>query len=230
MPDSLKDEQATAPDFLKSFDIKIDSTTFDSDHLALMQALEFEKRRLTDVFERAPAFMAILHGPDHVYEMVNSAYYQVVGHRNIIGKPLREAIPEVNGQGFIEILDGVLAHGVPFVGTEMKIQLQREPNVASEPRYLNFVYAPLNDLYGQRTGIVAHGYDITDQVVARQSAERLAEQVEQQARTFDATLKALKDFVYTFDRKGRFTYANAPLLDLLGLSLPDIIGHTFHEL
>ena len=203
---------------------------YEEEHRALIHELEAEKRKLADVFERAPAFMAILHGKNHIFEMANIAYYQLVGHRDIIGKSLIEAIPEVREQGYIEILDAVLATGEPFIGTEMKIDLQRVLAGDVEERYVNFVYEPLRDAKDERTGIVAHGYDITDQVVARQKAEQLAIQVEQQAQIFDVTLAALKDFVYTFDTAGRFTYANSPLLELLGITLEEIIGKTFHQL
>ncbi len=197
---------------------------------ALLQELETEKRNLAAVFERAPAFMAVLRGKNHVFEMVNTAYYQLVGHRNIIGKAVLEAIPEVKGQGYIELLDAVLAIGQPFIGTEMKIGLQRVPDGVVEERYVNFVYEPLRDTENKPVGIVAHGYDVTDQVVARQKAEQLALQIEQQTRIFDVTLTAIKDFVYTFDTAGRFTYANSPLLGLLGITLDEIIGKNFYEL
>ncbi|GCE21320.1 PAS domain S-box protein [Dictyobacter kobayashii] len=197
---------------------------------ALLQELKAEKRKLADIFERAPAFMALLRGKNHVFEMVNKAYYQLVGHRDIINKSVLEALPEVKDQGYIELLDTVLATGQPFIGTEMKIDLQQVPDGPVEEHYLNFVYEPLKDGKNSWTGIIAHGYDVTDQVVARQKVEQLALQVEQQAQAFDVTLTALKDFVYTFDTSGRFTYSNNSLLNLLGLTLDEIIGKTFHEL
>jgi PAS domain S-box-containing protein len=203
---------------------------YEEERQALLQELEAEKRKLAAVFERAPAFMAILRGKNHVFEMANTAYYQLVGHRDIIGKAVIEAIPEVKEQGYIEPLDTVLATGTPFIGTEMKVGLQRVPDGVVEERYVNFVYEPLRDTENKQIGIVAHGYDVTDQVVARQKAEQLALQLEQQARIFDVTLTALKDFVYTFDTAGRFTYANSPLLELLGITLDEIIGKSFHEL
>lgn len=196
----------------------------------LMRELETEKRKLVDVFERAPAFIAILHGQMHIFDMINSSYYQLVGHREIIGKSVREAIPEVEDQGYIALLDDVLATGQPFIGKEMKVGLQRVPGGVVEERYVDFAFEPLRDLYDNRIGIVAHGYDVTEQVVARKKAEQLALQLEQQARTFDITLAALKDFVYTFDTAGHFTYANRSLLDLLGITLDEIIGKSFHEL
>lgn len=226
----LKDEEGTVQGFTKVARDLTEQKRHEEERQALLLAVETEKKKLESVFERAPAFMAILRGKNHVFEMVNSTYYQLVGHRDIIGKAVLEAIPEVKQQGYIELLDTVLATGTPFIGTEMKIELQRVPDGAVEERYVNFVYEPLKDIHNNWSGIVAHGYDITEQVIARQKAEQLALQVEQQAQTFDVTLTALKDFVYTFDTSGRFTYANSPLLELLGITLDEIIGKTFHEL
>jgi PAS domain S-box-containing protein len=203
---------------------------YEEERKLLLQELEVEKRKLVDIFERAPAFMAILRGKNHVFEMANTAYYQLVGHRDIIGKAVNEAIPEVKGQGFIEILDTVLATGQPFIGAEMILGLQRMPDGIIEERYVDFVYEPIKNINDEITGIVAHGYDVTDKVVARQKIELLALQIEQQAKLFDITLTAIKDFVYTFDTAGRFTYANSPLLELLGITLDEIIGKNFHEL
>lgn len=224
--DSLKREQDKYSSPLSNNETQ----RYEEERKTLLQELEAEKQKLATIFERAPAFIAILRGKNHIFEMVNTAYYQLVGHRDVIGKSVIEAIPEVKGQGFIEILDTVLATGQPFIGTEMPLGLQRIPNGVVEERYVNFVYEPIKNIKGERTGIVAHGYDVTDQVVARQKVEQLALQVEQQARLFDITLAAIKDFVYTFDTSGRFTYANSPLLELLGITLDEIIGKTFHEL
>jgi len=129
---------------------------YEEERKALLQELETEKRKLAAVFERAPAFMAILRGKNHVFEMVNTAYYQLVGHRDIIGKAVIEAIPEVKEQGYIEPLDTVLATGTPFIGTEMKVGLQRVPDGVVEERYVNFVYEPLRDTENKQIGIVAH--------------------------------------------------------------------------
>ncbi|GCE28589.1 hypothetical protein KDA_40730 [Dictyobacter alpinus] len=212
-----------------SFDLT-ERERWEEERKALVQELEAEKRKLADVFERAPAFMAILRGKNHVFEMANTSYYQLVGHRDILGKSVLDALPEVEGQGYIELLDAVLATGKPFIGNEMKIGLQKVPDGEIEERYLNFVYEPLRSSNNAFVGIAAHGYDVTDQVVARQKVEQMALQIEQQAQTFDVTLAALKDFVYTFDTSGRFTYANNSLLELLGFTLAEIIGKNFHEL
>ena len=139
----------------------------------LLHALEVERARLAEVFHRAPSFIVVFRGPEHVYEFVNEAYYQLVGHREIIGKPLLEAIPEIRDQGFIEILDRVLASDEPWVGRESPVTLQRTPGAPLEVRYLDMVFQAMREADGTRSGVVVHGSDITMQVLARREVERL---------------------------------------------------------
>ncbi len=144
----------------------------------LFEELRVERARLEYVFQRAPAFLAVVRGPDHVFELANDAYYRVVGHRELLGKPVREALPEVVEQGFVALLDHVLESGEPHVGREIPIQLARSPGGAPEERYLDFSYIPLLEADGTRSGIIAHGTDVTDQVLARREVERLLRESE----------------------------------------------------
>jgi signal transduction histidine kinase len=139
----------------------------------LLAALHLERMRLAEVFRSAPSFLAVMRGSDHVFELVNDAYYAVVGHRQIVGKALLEALPEVRGQGFVELLDRVLATGEPYVGLEMPLRVARTPAGEPEQRFVNFVYQPLTEPDGSRSGIVAHGHDVTEQVLSRREVERL---------------------------------------------------------
>src|SRR5258706_3395296 len=125
----------------------------------LIWELEIERFKLINIFEKAPTFLAIVSGKNHVFEMVNQAYYQLIGQRNIIGKPVIKAIPEVKGQGIIELLDKVLSTGRTFVGKEIKLLLQINPNGPLEERYVNFVYQPSRNEMGQIMGVLWHGYD-----------------------------------------------------------------------
>ena len=81
--------------------------------------------RLADLFEQAPAFFAVLSGPEYVFEMANGPYLQLIGHRSVLGKSLREAVPEAEGQGFLKLLDGVYRTGEAYVGRGIPIQLAR---------------------------------------------------------------------------------------------------------
>jgi signal transduction histidine kinase len=139
---------------------------------SLLSQLSLERSRLSEAFRLAPSFLAIMRGSDHVFEFVNDAYYAVVGHRQLVGLPVREALPEVRGQGFIDLLDGVLKSGEPYVGRETPVELSRSDDVR-ETRYVDFIYQPLVESDGSRSGVVAHGSDVTEQVVARMRGERL---------------------------------------------------------
>jgi signal transduction histidine kinase len=139
---------------------------------AAREGAERARARLKEVFAQAPSFMAVLRGRRHVFEYANEAYYSLVGRRDLIGKPVVEALPELRGQGFDALLDGVLATGKPYVGREVSALIAREPGSAPEQHYLDFVYYPITEADGSRTGIVAHGSDVTDHVMARNAAQQ----------------------------------------------------------
>ncbi len=143
----------------------------DAERETLMQSLESERALLSAIYQSSPSFVCILRGPQLVFEMANPAYYQLVGHRELIGKPLLEALPDVAGQGFDELLLGVIHSGEPAFLSEREVMLQREPHGPFEERLVNLFYLPLRDADGVASGVFAHGVDITDQVRARQEAE-----------------------------------------------------------
>jgi PAS domain S-box-containing protein len=161
----------------------------------LLGALEVERARLAEVFRQAPAFIGVVRGPDHVFEMVNDAYYQLVGFRDVVGRAVVDAIPEVRDQGFVELLDRVLQTGEPFTGTEMPIVLQRARGAAPERRFLTFVYQPLTEADGTRSGVFAHGVDVTDQVEARAEVERARAEAEAARRRAEEANRAKSEFL-----------------------------------
>jgi signal transduction histidine kinase/BarA-like signal transduction histidine kinase len=120
-----------------------------------------EHSRLINLFEEAPGIIAVLRGPDHVFELTNRSYLTLVGHRDLIGKPVRDALPEVQGQGYFELLDQVYASGQSFVGHAVPLRVQREPGGPLEECFLDFVYQPIRDQYGKVTGIFLEGSDVT---------------------------------------------------------------------
>ncbi len=174
--------------------------------------------------------MAILSREDHVVELVNKAYYHLVGKRDILRKPLRIALPEMVDQGHIKLLDEVFHTGRRFIGKEMKVQLQVTANETLVERYVDIIYQARKNTAGDIIGIFAHGVDVTDLVILRQQNEERARYIKRYAKTFDVALSNITDFVYIFDREGRFTYANQPFLDLIGITFNDLVGKNFDEL
>lgn len=132
--------------------------------------LEREMDQMADLFEQAPAFFAVMRGPEHVFEMVNGSYQQLIGRRSVLGKPVREAVPEAGEQGFFELLDGVYRTGEAYVGRSIPIQLARTSGQPLELRYLDFVYQPKREADGSVGGIIALGVDVTE---ARRSEQLL---------------------------------------------------------
>ena len=133
-----------------------------------------EAERQRRLFEQAPGFTAILSGPEHVFTFVNDAYLRLVGRRDPIGKTVRTALPEIAGQGFYELLDGVFGTGERFVATSVPIQLQRSGPVP-EQRFVDFIYEPITDDAGTVTGIFVQGSDVTEAHAAQQ-AQRESEE------------------------------------------------------
>ena len=131
---------------------------------ALLQARTEQSQHLLRLFEQAPGFVCFFRGPTHIYELQNEAHHRLAGLRDIIGKPVREALPELEGQGFFELLDGVYTSGKPYVGRAVPITVESAGG-GKVDSFIDFVYQPIFDENGQVLGIVSQGSDVTEQVL-----------------------------------------------------------------
>jgi PAS domain-containing protein len=170
------------------------------------------------VFEQSPAFMCVLKGSNHVFEAVNSNYMKLVGvGRDILGKAVGDALPEIKGQGFLELLDKVYQTGEPFVGAEIKVFLQVSENETPVERYLDFTYQPLHDPTGKIYGIFAHGIDTSTQVVARQEVEKSKRRVEAERENIRILFEETRKIVALMKGPQHiFEYVNPAHIKLLG--------------
>jgi signal transduction histidine kinase len=125
------------------------------------KAIITERSRLLEVLRQAPAFFALLQGPDHVITLVNSLYLRLVNNREVLGKPVRVALPEAAEQGYVEILDQVY-QGEPYVGHDARYDVYAGEGVPPDERYLDFVYQPLRESDDAVSGIIVLGVDVTD--------------------------------------------------------------------
>ncbi|HEX6132434.1 MAG TPA: ATP-binding protein [Longimicrobiales bacterium] len=179
---AVREEDGTIVAFLNIVSETTARTLAERARAAALAAAERAESRLRDVFAQAPAFMAVLRGPELTFEYANDAYYQLVGHRDLIGRAVFDALPEVRGQGFEQLLHSVMKEGAPYVGREVPLLVSRTRGTPPEQRYVDFVYYPLREPDGSSSGVVAHGHDVTDHVQAREEAQRARAEAEQANR------------------------------------------------
>ena len=132
-----------------------------------MIALRDSERRTRALFQQAPGFSCILGGPNHVYEFANDSLMRLLGGRDLIGKTVREAVPEMEGQGYFELLDKVYHSGESFRGLETPLRLRRKPDGPLDELLIEFIYQPITDADGRVVGIFVEGFEVTDRVKAQ---------------------------------------------------------------
>jgi two-component sensor histidine kinase len=150
-----------------------------------------ESNRLRQLFNESPGFMCVLRGPQHVFELANAAYLQLTGQQALVKKPVREVFPELEGQGFFELLDQAYNSGKSFVGRRLPITFRKNSTDLAEERYLDFVYQPITDEFGAVSGIFVEGSDVTDHVLAEQQQQLLIRELQHRVQNTLATVQAI---------------------------------------
>jgi PAS domain S-box-containing protein len=151
---------------------------------------EIERQR--QLFERAPGFVAILSGPDHVFEFVNAAYARVFGRRDFNGRSVRDVFPDIEGQGIYELLDKVYSTGERFVAEQLAIKFRPSANAVGEERLLDFIYEPMIDESGKVTGIFVQGYEVTERARAEAQVSNVLENITEGFVLLDRDFRVLK--------------------------------------
>ena len=128
-----------------------------------------DRERLHRLFSQAPAMINIQSGPDHVFDLVHPLTRKLLG-RDVTGLPVREAVPELAGQGFFELLDSVYQTGVAVTVKE-KPALLPQPDGTQQEVFLDFTYQPWMDSAGRIAGVMTFAVEVTAQVLARKAAE-----------------------------------------------------------
>ncbi|RKH52209.1 response regulator [Corallococcus interemptor] len=127
--------------------------------------------RLARIFQHAPVGIAILRGPEHVFEFANENYLKLIAHRDVKGKSIREALPDLADQGIYELLDGVHATGEPYIGRSLRVVFNDGPHQSTREVFHDFVYQPMSDAKGQVESIIVVAFDVTELATARREAE-----------------------------------------------------------
>jgi PAS domain S-box-containing protein len=154
---------------------------------------EGERARLNTLFLQAPVAIGIIRGTQAVIDVANPLLCRLWGRTpgQVVGKPLLEALPELEGHGFDDLLRGVLATGEAFVTPERAIQLARGEGGALETGYFTFVYEALRDERGHIEGAIIVATEVTEGVLARQQVEALLQHTQESEQARAAVVDAL---------------------------------------
>ena len=142
-----------------------------SEKMQAQAALEKNQELLMSYFDQSPAAIAIISKEQLTFRLVNPFYAELVGRqpKDLINKPLLEALPELNGQGFNELLEGVISSGKAYTADEVSVDLLRKGKL--EKIYVNLMYQPQRNSDGNITGVLVVAIDVTQQVLSRQKVE-----------------------------------------------------------
>jgi signal transduction histidine kinase len=214
-----------------------------SDELALARdAAEAERERLNRVVTQLPAAVAVYEGPGLRFRAVSTAYRQIIGGRDVVGQPIREALPELAGAegedatDFFALLERVYATGVPFVGTDLPARWDDNADGVAEAHVVDVVYAPLRGAgaEGAGTGAVDHAVDgavegvialvldVSERARLARAEREASVAAEHAAARVAAVLDSLPDAAAVYDSAWRYTYLNPAARtlhqELLGLA------------
>ncbi len=158
---------------------------------AAKEAASRDASDLRRVFGQAPHFMAVMSGPAHVFTFANDAYLRLIGGRSVLGRPVREALPEIEGQGHFEMLDSVLASGEPVMLTNSRILLSQRPDAPPVEAWIDFSYHPVFGPDGLVTGVLAQGVDRTESQRGLQHQRLLVDELNHRVKNTLATVQSI---------------------------------------
>lgn len=179
--------------------------------------LQLERNRLYKFIEQIPAAMAVIRGENFVFELANSGYQKLISNRDLIGKTLLEAIPELSGD-LIKILKEVIQTGKPFIAQEFPVLLDWD-QTGKTVRYIDIVYEPITLSTGANEGILVFAYDVTDKFLARQK-------VISSESKFKNLIESMPQIVFIADAQGKVTSFNQPWYDYIGI---ENVGKDIHH-
>ncbi|EPX57171.1 hypothetical protein D187_006925 [Cystobacter fuscus DSM 2262] len=189
----------------------------------LLREAEAQLERLNSLFQHSPAFIFVMRGPEHLLSLANPLTVRRLGGRELVGKPLREAIPELVEQGYGELIDNVYRTGQPAVANEAPLWLVPLEGEAPKESFFNYVYTPTHGPDGAVDGVFAHVVEVTELVRERRRAE--------EALALLDTLLNTAPVAMTFlDRELRYVRVNQMMANSLNRPIEHILGRCLEEL
>jgi PAS domain S-box-containing protein len=173
-------------------------------------------KNFRSIVNQAPVAISVLRGEEFVFDVVNEKMLHLINKNSaVIGKPLFEAMPEMQDQPVIEVLRTAFSTGEPFYGNELLVPLVNGD--VWQDRYFNFTYQPLIE-EGKIVGIMTVATEVTEQVTARRK-------IQQSHQELQFVMDIMPAMVWNTLPDGTAYFFNQVYLDYTGLSLDLLKGH-----
>jgi PAS domain S-box-containing protein len=156
-------------------------------------AAEFERNQLRELFKQAPAAIAIMTGPELRWSFVNATACKILGRRaeDLLNRTVRESLPELKGQIFFELLEGVYRSGIPYLGKNVKAVINRGADRGEVETYFDFIYQPVRNAAGEIEGLMTLAVEVTEQHQTRSLLESRVQQRTQELKHAHEALRRL---------------------------------------
>jgi PAS domain S-box-containing protein len=186
---------------------------------------ETARLNLQNLFMEAPALIGILRGREGRIELFNPRFQELWGYRDVMGKTMREAWPELEGQGYFEFVESVYDTGTPVHRQEFPAKFDRNNDGIEEEMFFNFVYQATHDANGKVDGIAIYGVEVTEQVTARNQAQANAERLRSAEEHLRLMIDSATDYaIFSLDTEGKIMTWNSGAQRVFGYEEAEILG------
>jgi PAS domain S-box-containing protein len=178
---------------------------------------------LQKVFEQVPAIVGLIEATERKYVLVNPLLSEMYGNRELLGRNVKEAHPDLKDQGLFELVEDVFRTGKAFSGEEMPVSI--DPHLTGNPvfRYFNIVYQPLFNEINEVEAVLLFAVDVTELVTSRQQVSAINQELSRKNEELTQTNNDLDNFVYTASHD-----LKAPITNLEGLT--SMLRRKLHDL
>lgn len=181
---------------------------------AAEEKIRESERRFRTVIEEAPVATALLTGRELKIDIANEKMIAHMGKGpSVIGKTLAEALPELEGQPFLQLLDDVFATGKTFETKNAPAEVVI--NGVKQTLYFDYIFKPLKNAEDEVYAILDMSLDVTEQTISRKK-------LEESESLFRLLANEMPQFVWTGDAAGNLTYFNQAVYEYSGLSADEV--------
>ena len=187
------------------------------------RALEKDRDRLNEFFMKAPAGICLWTGPNLVYEMINPAYQKILARRNLLGRPILEAVPELKGAPLIDSMLDTYHNGTPFEVHELYVPIADYEGGPTVDRYFTFNYVPRRNVNDEIDGVFNFVFEVTEQVLSRKK-------IEDSEKHFRHLSDLVPAKISNALPSGEVTFFNQKWLDFAGMNFEDLRDFGYQQM